>query len=92
MAVEHLTSEKRIVTTRRSAVSFRREAEASPELFICRYFLRFLLETHLVYIAPHPLLTGLKRFDDWVSGGFKVLRCVLILGIITAPHVPAGQA
>ena len=83
---------ERIVTTRRSAVSFRRGAEDSPELFICRYVLGFLLETHLVYIAPHPILTGFKGFDDWMTGRLKMFGSMLILGIITAPHVPAGQA
>jgi hypothetical protein len=51
----------------------------------------FLLESHFIYIAPHPIFSGFKGFDDWVSGGFEVLRGVLVLGIITATYMPAGK-
>ena len=83
---------ERIVTTRRSAVSFRRGAEDSPELFICRYVLGFLLETNLVYIAPHPILTGFKGFDNWMTSRFKMFCGVLVLRIVTAADMSAGQA
>jgi hypothetical protein len=92
MAVDPFTSLKRIVTTRLSAVNLRTAGESFPSLLICISLLSFLLESHLVYIAPHPILAGFKGLDDRVLGGIKMLGGMLILRIIAATHVSAGQA
>jgi hypothetical protein len=92
MAVDPLTSENKIVTTRRSPASFRRGDGVSPKLLICIRLFIHLLEPHLVYIAPHPILTHFKGLDDWMASFFKMFRSVLILRIVAATDMAAGQA
>jgi hypothetical protein len=50
-----------------------------------------LFHDNFVDVAPDPVLTGLKRFDERVVSGVKMFRGVLILRGITAAHVAARE-
>jgi hypothetical protein len=45
-----------------------------------------------VDVAPHPILSGLEGFDNWMSGGLVMFESVFILGTFTAAYMSAGQA
>src|ERR1700737_356056 len=45
-----------------------------------------------VYIAEAPLLAGLQRADDRVTGGVEMLGRVLVLGRVAAADVTAAHA
>jgi hypothetical protein len=51
-----------------------------------------LTQEHVVHITPAPILAWLERLDDWVLRLVKMFGCMLVLGRITAAHVPALQA
>src|SRR5262249_35277178 len=50
------------------------------------------LQPLLVHVATAPVFTRFERLDDRVTGSAEVLRRVLVLRIVTAADVPAGQA
>jgi hypothetical protein len=61
-------------------------------LMVIAHVYRKLFEVDLIHVAPAPILTGLKRFNDRVTGLVIMLGGVLVLRVITAPYVPAGLA
>src|SRR5581483_5459548 len=51
-----------------------------------------LSHVRLIDVTPTPVLGGLVRGDDGVSGLVKVFGGVLVLGRVAASDVAAGQA
>jgi hypothetical protein len=51
-----------------------------------------LTHEHVVHITPAPIFAWLERLDNWVLRLVKMFGCMLVLGRITAAHVPALQA
>jgi hypothetical protein len=61
---------------------------SSPYLALCSVqFPSF----DLVHVAPHPRLTWLNRPDERMMHFVKMLRGMLVLRGITAPHMPARK-
>src|SRR4030088_2759439 len=50
------------------------------------------IERHVVHVAPRPILTGLKRPHDRVTGPAEVRGGVLVLRVVAAADVPARHA
>jgi hypothetical protein len=50
------------------------------------------LHDDLVYVAPDPILPRLEGLDERVLRGVEVLGSVLVLGVVAAADVAAGQA
>jgi hypothetical protein len=50
-----------------------------------------VLQIHLIDKAPNPALTWLEGSNDCVTGVLEVLGCMLVLGIVTAADMSAGQ-
>ena len=50
------------------------------------------LQEDLIHVAPSPVFARFKGANDRVVRGVKMLRGVLILGLIAAPDMAANQA
>lgn len=50
------------------------------------------LDQHLIHVTPPPIFSRLERPDYRVSRRVKVFGCVLILRLIAATYVAAGEA
>lgn len=57
-----------------------------------RVLVDFKFEHHVIDVAPVPVFTRLMRFDDSVTVGVIVLRCMGILRIVAAANLPANHA
>jgi hypothetical protein len=51
-----------------------------------------LIQQYLIYVTPAPIFAGFKGLNDGVQGRVKMFGGVLILGIVAAADVPAGEA
>src|SRR5215216_62722 len=70
-------------------VASRVDSPRLPDRFAC-----WRLDQGLVGVAPQPVLTRLHGADDLVGGGelVGVAAGVLVLGGVTAQHLPVGHA
>src|SRR4029077_7445522 len=50
------------------------------------------VEHYFVHVAPAPVFTRLERLNDGVVDGVKMLRGMLVFGIVAAAHMAAGKA
>src|SRR5437660_1456251 len=50
------------------------------------------IERHVVHVAPRPILSGLERPHDRVTGPAEVRGGVLVLRVVAAADVPARHA
>jgi hypothetical protein len=58
-------------------------------------FVTFVLpgpHDNFVNVAPDPVFAGLEGLHDRMFAGVKVLCGVLVLGVVAAPYVAAGEA
>jgi hypothetical protein len=53
---------------------------------------RQLFEVNLILIAPAPIFTWLKRFNDRMASLVSMLRGVFVLRVVAATHMPTGLA
>jgi hypothetical protein len=51
---------------------------------------RHLFEENLIRVAPAPILTRLKRFNDRMAGQVGMLGGMLILRVVAATYMPTG--